>query len=135
LRRRNPALANPLFHPKFAEIVARHCDNVELAQISKTGVGIDALFVVQRMKNNIGVTVGDFLSDLHGMICAPEFCCDLRELMRQCRLTALEFREVPISDRIFALAADGTRPGLRIDLSSGFDAYRRNTPSVKSEQI
>jgi len=135
LRRRNPALANPLFHPKFAEIVARHCDNVELAQISKTGVGIDALFVFQRMKNNIGVAVGDFLSDLHGMICAREFCCDLRELMRQCRLTALEFREVPISDRSFALAADGTRPGLRIDLSSGFDAYRRNTPSVKSEQI
>jgi CelD/BcsL family acetyltransferase involved in cellulose biosynthesis len=135
LRRRNPALANPLFHPKFAEIVAMHCDNVELAQISKTGAGIDALLVYQRMKNNIGVAVGDFLSDLHGMICAPEFCCDLRELMRQCRLTALEFREVPVSDRSFARVADGTRPGLRVDLSSGFDAYRRSTHAVKSEQI
>src|SRR5215470_3347034 len=83
LRRRNPPLANPLFHPKFAEIVARHCDNVELAQISKTGVGIDALLAFQRMKNNIGGAVGDFLSDFHGMICAPEFCCDLREVMRQ----------------------------------------------------
>ena len=135
LRRRNPALANPLFHPKFSEIVARHCDNVELAQISKTGVGTDAFFVFQRMKNDVGVAAGDFLSDLHGMICAPEFCCDLRELARQCRLTALEFREVPISDRSFARAAEGTRPGLRVDLSSGFDAYRRSTPSVKSEQI
>jgi len=51
LRRRNPALANPLFHPTFAEIVARHCDNVELAQISKTGIGIDALMVFQRIEN------------------------------------------------------------------------------------
>src|ERR1700687_1486577 len=101
LRRRNPALANPLFHPKFAEIVARHCDNVELAQISTAGAGIDAFLAFQRTKNNIGVPVGDFLSDYHGLICAPEFCCDFRELMRQCRLTALEFREVPTADRSF----------------------------------
>ena len=135
LRRRNPALANPLFHPKFAEIVARHRDNVELAQISNTGLSIDALFAFERMQNNVGGPVGNFLSDYHGMICAPEFGCDLRELMKQCRLTALEFREVPISDRSFARVAEGTRPSRQIDLSSGFDAYRRNTPSVKSEQI
>lgn len=135
LRRRNPGLANPLFHPKFAEIVARHRDDVELARISKTGVGVDAVLAFQRAKNDIGIPVGDFLSDYHGLICAPEFRCDLRELVRQCGLRSLEFREVPESDRSFARVAEGRRPTRQVDLSSGFDAYRRSTPSVKSEQI
>lgn len=134
-RERNPALASPYFHPKFAEIVARHCDDVEVAEISKTGVGIDALFVYHRTKNNVAAPLGHSLSDRHGMICAPDFFCDPRELLRQCRLTAFEFALVPTSDRTFASAADGTRPSLQIDLSSGFDSYRKKTRAVKSEQI
>ena len=135
LRRRNPTLASPFFHPRFTEIVARHCDNIELAQVSEAGAGIDALLVFRRTKNNVGVAVGDFLADYHGIICAPEFCCDPRELLRQCGLIAFEFKQVLMPGLGFAPTGARLEPSRRIDLSSGFDAYRRNTPAVKSEQI
>jgi CelD/BcsL family acetyltransferase involved in cellulose biosynthesis len=135
LRRRNPTLASPFFHPRFTEIVARHCDNVELAQVCEAGVGIDALLVFRRTRNNVAVAVGDFLADYHGMICAPEFCYDPYELLRQCGLIAFEFKQVLMSGLGFAPTGARIEPSRQINLSSGFDSYRRSTPAVKSEQI
>src|SRR4029077_12366329 len=92
-------------------------------------------FVFQRTENNVGVPVGHFLSDYHGLICAPGFRCDPHELLRRCKLTAFDFGQLPISDLSFSRFAEGTGPSLRIDLSDGFGSYSRSMRAVKSEQI
>ena len=83
LQQTNPDLASPYFHPEFSGIVANACPNVELAIIEEPN-GIAACFPFQRMGGNIGVPVGHFLSDYHGLICEPRYWCDPRDLMRQC---------------------------------------------------
>src|SRR6516162_1826496 len=77
LRRSNPALWSPYFHPKFTDIVSQVLRNVEVAVVGDFN-GTAALFPFQRLPGNVGVPVGHCLSDYHGLICAPGFECDPR---------------------------------------------------------
>jgi CelD/BcsL family acetyltransferase involved in cellulose biosynthesis len=134
LQQTNPDLVSPYFHPKFSGIVANACANVELAIIEEPN-GIAACFPFQRMMGNIGVPVGHFLSDYHGLICEPRYWCDPRDLMRQCRLIAWDFDHLVASQPFFAPYHQSVWPSPQIDLSDGFESYCRETKAVKREQI
>jgi CelD/BcsL family acetyltransferase involved in cellulose biosynthesis len=134
LQRKNPALTSPYFYPTFASIVAQVQDNAELAVIEEDNK-IVALLPFQRMLGGVGVPIGHFMSDYHGLICEPSFHCDPRELMKQCRLVAWDFDHLIASQRCFAPFHREVDPSPQIDLSNGFDDYRREKSCVKTEQI
>lgn len=125
LRRTNPALDSPYFHPKFTGIIAWARPNVELAVIGD-GNGIGAMLPFQRMPGDIGVPAGEHLSDYQGLICAPGFECDPRKLMKQCGLIAWDFDHLLTSQESFEPFHLSIEPSPQIDLSNGFDAYARS---------
>jgi CelD/BcsL family acetyltransferase involved in cellulose biosynthesis len=135
LRRRNPALVSPYFHPKFTGIIAEACANVEVAVIDDGSGEVAALLPYHRMRGNVGVPAGHYLSDYHGLICEPDFDCDPCEVLRQCRLIAWDFDHLIATQRCFAPFHQMIEPSPQIDLSNGFDAYCRQNRSLKKEQI
>jgi CelD/BcsL family acetyltransferase involved in cellulose biosynthesis len=132
--RKNVLLASPYFHPKFAGIVARASNNVELAIIEEENE-VTALFPFQRMSGNTGVPVGHFLSDYHGLICEPSFACDPPALMHQCRLVAWDFDHLIPSQRCFSPFHVSLTQSPQIDLSQGFDAYSKMRGDVRSNRM
>jgi CelD/BcsL family acetyltransferase involved in cellulose biosynthesis len=131
IRLRNPALASPYFHPTFTAIVGQASGNAEIAIIEEDK-GVAALFPFQRMPGNIGVPVGHFLSDYHGLICEPDYWCDPRALLRQCRLVAWDFDHLISSQRCFLPFHESVDPSPQIDLSCGLDAYMRQHAEIKT---
>jgi len=134
LQKQNPALASPYFHPRFSDIVAEARGDVELAIIEESDA-LAAYLPFHRMPGNVGVPVGHYLSDYHGLICEPGYWCDPKDLMRQSGLIAWDFDHLVASQRCFAPFHQSLDISPQIDLSAGFDAYSRQKNVVKREQI
>jgi CelD/BcsL family acetyltransferase involved in cellulose biosynthesis len=134
LRRSNPALWSPYFHPKFTDIVSQVLRNVEVAVVGDFN-GTAALFPFQRLPGNVGVPVGHCLSDYHGLICAPGFECDPRALVKQCGLIAWDFDHLITSQTSFAPFYESIDPSPQIDLSGGFETYFQGQRGLKTEPI
>jgi CelD/BcsL family acetyltransferase involved in cellulose biosynthesis len=133
LQQSNADLASPYFHPEFTRVVARARPDVEVAVVEADGK-ITAFFPFQREDGAIGRPVGGILSDYHGIICAPGFGCDARELVRRCRLKAWDFDHLLASQSFFAEFHHSTDLSPQLDLSQGFDAYNRSVKWIQSEQ-
>lgn len=134
LQQANPALASPYFHPKFTGIVSQVLGNVEVAVIGDFN-GTAALFPFQRLPGNVGVPVGHFLSDYHGLICEPGLECDPRALVKQCGLIAWDFDHLITSQISFAPFYQSVDPSPQIDLSGGFEMYFRGQGGLKTEPV
>lgn len=134
MRRDNPALASPYFHPRFAGIVAASNPPhpVEVATIYDKGE-IAAFLPFHRLENNIGVPVGHFLNDYQGLICRPSFRCDLDDVIEACGLSIFDFDHAVTSQRCFAPFTRSVDPSPQIDLSIG--DYLTTQKAVKSERI
>jgi CelD/BcsL family acetyltransferase involved in cellulose biosynthesis len=134
LRRNNPSLGSPYFHPKFTGIVSsiRRRDT-ELAIIEENDGAIVGLLPFHRLPGNIGVPIGDYLSDYNGLICEPDFKCDMRSVLRQCRLIAFDFYHL-VPQPSFVDFQEETEISPQIDLSGGFAAYAATQKAVKREQ-
>jgi CelD/BcsL family acetyltransferase involved in cellulose biosynthesis len=134
LRRSNPELQSPYFAPEFTQAVAAARDDVELATLADHGE-IVALFPFQREKSGVGVPVGGILSDYQGLICAPGFECDARQLLRNCRLVAWDFDHLLASQRSFAPSHRAQDPSPQIDLSGGFAWYAAERRAAGSDVV
>jgi CelD/BcsL family acetyltransferase involved in cellulose biosynthesis len=134
LQRNNPTLTSPFFHPKFASTVAQAQGNAELAIVEEANKVV-ALLPFQRTSSRVGVPIGHFLSDYHGLICEPSFHCDPRQLIRHCGLIAWNFDHLIASQRCFIPFHQEIEPSPQINLSGGFDAYCREQSCTRSEQI
>jgi CelD/BcsL family acetyltransferase involved in cellulose biosynthesis len=131
MRRKNPALTSPYFHPQFTSIVARQCSNVEVAVIEERNK-IAALLPFQRTSKRIGVPVGRPLSDYHGLISATDCALDARDLIRQCGLIAWDFDHLLASQNCFAAFHEVKARSPQIDLSGSFDEYVKARKEMKS---
>lgn len=134
LRRKNPTLDSPYFHPKFTSIVARACRNVEVAVVEECNKVV-ALFPFQRTSKLIGVPVGRLLSDYHGLISEPNYWLDARDLIVQCGLAAWDFNHLLASQSSFAAFHELLVPSPQIDLSEEFGQYVRTHEEVKSLRV
>lgn len=135
MRRENPDLASPYFHPKFTGIVDNASPrSVEIAVIREKD-GIAAMLPFHRLQNGTGVPVGHFLSDYHGLICRPGFKCDLRKLVKTCGLSIFDFDHALTSQSSFTPFTRWVESSPQIDLSKGADLYLRTQSVVKSKQI
>ena len=135
IRRENPALASPYFHPTFTDIISEACGNVEVAVIGGGGRVIEALFPFQRMPGNIGMPVGSILSDYHGLICVPGFNRAPTEIVRSCKLAAWQFDHLPVAQQCFAPFHRSVARSPQIDLSEGSEAYFQQNKSARGVRM
>jgi len=133
IQQANPTLASPYFHPEFTRVIATVHD-VEVAVI-EDGAQVVAFFPFQRVDTSVGEPVGGVISDYQGLICAPDFACDPRELMQQCRLTAWNFDHLLTSQSSFTAFHHYTELSPQLNLSKGYESYVHERLAAGSEQI
>jgi CelD/BcsL family acetyltransferase involved in cellulose biosynthesis len=133
LRQANPDLRSPYFHPEFTRIMASTRHDVEIS-VLETGGEIVGLFPFHRERGSIGRPVGGMISDYQGIICAPDFSCDPRELVRACCLKVWGFDHLIVSQRFFAPFHVSVELSPQLDLSDGFETYYRNQKSARSKE-
>jgi CelD/BcsL family acetyltransferase involved in cellulose biosynthesis len=133
-QRANPTLTSPYFHPEFTRAIAAVRTDVEIA-IVEEGNRLVALFPFQRHRRDVGIPVGGIISDYHGLICAEQYRCDLREIIRLSRLAIFDFEHCPITQLSFTPFHRYLASSPQIDLSDGYQAYFKARSAVRSEQI
>src|SRR5215469_890031 len=124
IQQANPTLGSPYFHPEFTRVIAAVRDDVEVAVIEEDG-RVVAFFPFQRGRRSVGAPVGGIISDYQGLICSPNFTCDARELIRQCRLVAWNFDHLLASQSSFEVFHDNVESSPQLDLSASYEAYAR----------
>src|SRR5262245_10514755 len=134
LQMSNPDLGNPMFSPDFTKAVAVARRNVEVALL-ETADKLQAIFPFQRITPCLGEAVGGHISDFHGLICEPNFDCDLAELLKRCRLAAWDFDRVLATQSSFTPFHDEYRASSQINLAAGYDNYVIERRAAGSEQI
>jgi CelD/BcsL family acetyltransferase involved in cellulose biosynthesis len=132
-RTANPALSSPFFHPEFSTIVSNWRTNVEVGLVHDDS-GLIGIFPFQRLGGNIGVPVGHFLSDYHGIIAPPDFdYIGARELIKGCGLIAWDFDHLIPAQRLFAPFHEHLSVAAQINTSYSFAQYLDEQKGLKSE--
>jgi CelD/BcsL family acetyltransferase involved in cellulose biosynthesis len=130
----NPELANPCFCPEFTQSVAAVRSNVEIAVVEQGGEVV-AFFPFHRKPGSRAVPVGEIVSDYHGLICRPDFCCDPRELLKACGLVAWDFDRLLASQTSFVPYHKLCEPSAQIDLTQGYGCYAAQRRTAGTRQI
>jgi CelD/BcsL family acetyltransferase involved in cellulose biosynthesis len=134
LRRSNPDLVSPYFHPEFTAAVARAHGDVEVAVIDEGGEPV-GFFPFHRRRFGLARPVGDRLSDYHGVIAAPDAQFDARRLLRACNLTVWPFDHVLAGQTMFQPFVEVETESPILDLRDGFQAYTRSRKRAGSKRI
>ncbi len=134
LQQSNPALVSPYFCPEFTQAVAAVREDVEIA-VLEDGNRVVGFFPYQRGPQDVAVPVGGIFSDYQGLVCAPGFECDPRELLKSCRIVAWDFDHLLTAQTCFAPFHLHTEPSPQIDVSRGYETYAAGRRAAGSEQI
>jgi CelD/BcsL family acetyltransferase involved in cellulose biosynthesis len=92
-------------------------------------------FPFQSQAFGVGKPVGGTLSDYHGAIVDPELEWDAARLVRACGLQAWDFHHLIASQRPFRTYHARTAGSPYMDLSRGFEAYRRARSASGSKAV
>ena len=134
LQESNPDLRNPMFAPEFVQAVASVREDVRVAVIRRGSTTV-GFFPFQCKGVCRGVPVGGIVSDYHGLVCGPNFKCDVRELLRGCGLVAWDFDRLVGSQKAMVSYYRVSEPSAQIDLSNGFDRYARERQRAGTRQL
>jgi CelD/BcsL family acetyltransferase involved in cellulose biosynthesis len=94
----NPTLYSPFFRPEFTQAVARARNDVFVAVVNDG----EAFFPFQRGHFGLGKPVGGPVSDYHGLVAELGYQCNIKALMKACRLRNWDFDHVPAAQTMFA---------------------------------
>ncbi|WTD52884.1 GNAT family N-acetyltransferase [Streptosporangium sp. NBC_01639] len=122
IQKASPSLDNPFLSVDFTLAMGRLRDYVRVAVIEDGGETV-GFFPYERHGFGIGKPLGGFLTTCHGLISVPELKIDPRDLLRACRLSAIDFDHLVAGQPTFAPYETDVRPAPLMDLSGGFDAY------------
>ena len=122
LQETDPLLGNPFLAPEFTQAVGRFRDNVRVAVVTD-GPDVVAFFPYERTALGVGHPVGFGLTDLQGIVAAPDLELDAKALLRACGLSVWDFDHLLAHQRMFAPYHGITWSEPVMDLSAGFDAY------------
>jgi CelD/BcsL family acetyltransferase involved in cellulose biosynthesis len=122
LRLSDPELGNPFLAPEFTLGVGRFRDDVRVAVVEE-GQDVVAFFPFQRGRLGIGHPVGFGLTDLQGIVAAPDLDLDARVLLRACGLGVWDFDHLLAHQKMFVPYQTVRRVEPVQDLSGGFAAF------------
>ncbi|MCW2915649.1 MAG: hypothetical protein JWN52_3717 [Actinomycetia bacterium] len=123
LQQADPLLGNPFLAPEFTLGVDRFRPNVRVAVVTD-GPDVVAFFPYEKQAPGIGHPVGFGLTDLQGIIAAPDLDLDARALLKACGLGVWDFDHLLAHQRMFTPYQTVKRVEPIIDLSDGFDVYQ-----------
>jgi CelD/BcsL family acetyltransferase involved in cellulose biosynthesis len=134
IQQSNPALSSPFFCPEFTLSVASARDDVRIAAIEENG-SLAAFFPFQMPRRRLGEPVGAPMSDYHGIVCAPNFRCNARALLKACGLNAWDFDHLVPGQAFFADFRWRVGRSPFIDLREGLAAYENGHRALGSSLI
>jgi CelD/BcsL family acetyltransferase involved in cellulose biosynthesis len=134
IQRENPLFDSPFFRPEFVQQVAQFRDDVEVAVLEIDGQAI-GFFPFHRLRRHVGWPVGMSLSDMHGVVIAPNVTFDPQQLVRSCRLLAWHFNHVMAAQREFTGHQWFAAHAPYMDLSQGFGHYEQQRRRSGSDLI
>jgi CelD/BcsL family acetyltransferase involved in cellulose biosynthesis len=122
LQESDPLLGSPFLAPEFTQAVGRFRDNVRVAVVTD-GPDVVAFFPYERSALGIGHPVGFGLTDVQGIVAAPDLELDAKALLKACGLGVWDFDHLLAHQRMFASYHTITWVEPIMDLSRGFGAY------------
>ncbi|HZB32942.1 MAG TPA: GNAT family N-acetyltransferase [Streptosporangiaceae bacterium] len=122
LQESDPLLGNPFLSPEFTQAVGRFRDDVRVAVVTD-GPDVVAFFPYERTALGIGHPVGFGLTDVQGIVAAPDLGLDAKALLKACDLGVWDFDHLLAHQRMFASYHAITWVQPIMDLSCGFEAY------------
>jgi len=130
----DPAFDSPFFRPEFTAAVDAIRDDVEVAVLHDGG-GVAGFFPFQRTTPRYARPVGGRLSDYQGVIGRRGVEWDAGELLRACRLSVWDFDHLLVSQPAFERYHRLTDLSPWIDISAGWEAYRKSMRSSGAHEM
>jgi CelD/BcsL family acetyltransferase involved in cellulose biosynthesis len=120
----DPDLASAFFRPEFCQNVDAITGDVEVAVLRLRGEAA-GFWPFQRRSRGVARPVLGRLSEFHGAVIRRGVTWDPAEVLRACGLRAWHFDHVPASDESLAAYRWSLSPSPYVDLSDGYEAYRK----------
>lgn len=137
-QRSDPTFANPFLSPEFTVVTGRFRPQARVAVLSE-GPEVKGFFPFERRGLGGGVPIAAGLTSCQGLVHAPEFDWDPRDLLRACGLAVWEFSSLVDGQRPFEPYQMVRVPSPIMDLENGFDAYlaalRNRSPSLERDLL
>jgi len=125
---------SPFFRPEYTQAVAQARSGIEVAVLEKGGA-LCGFFPFQRRYGNVGRPVGGPISDFQGLIARPGLTIDPNELIRSCHLSAWHFDHLIAAQAAFGAGHWSLAHSPYVDISRGFEAYRRQRREAGSDAL
>jgi CelD/BcsL family acetyltransferase involved in cellulose biosynthesis len=125
LQQADPALANPFYRPEFTQAVAAERRGVDVAVLEKGGEPVGFL-PFERSRWGAGQAVGASINQFQGAIVRRDLNWDPRSVVRAAGLRSWRFDHLLASQTAFARYQYITVDSPFLDLSQGFEHYRRS---------
>jgi len=117
-------LSSPFLHPAYARAAGQVRDDVEVGVITHEG-DVVGFLPFQRSSFGLGVPVGSRLCDVAGALVRPGVPWSPEAFVSGARLRTLRLAGVPSSMKAFQGFQRGSVAAPVLDLSDGFEVYRR----------
>tara|TARA_R110002096_G_scaffold42893_30_gene115424 strand:- start:4222 stop:5367 length:1146 start_codon:yes stop_codon:yes gene_type:complete len=124
IRAANPDLSSPFFAFEYIEGVARFCDGIKVAILYRDGDAF-AFWPFHEIKPGVAGPVGGKIGCMQGVICSRDTQLDGMMLASSCGLHTWKFDHLLASQETFSPFLFDTLESRYMDLSRGFDAYRK----------
>jgi CelD/BcsL family acetyltransferase involved in cellulose biosynthesis len=125
---------SPFFRPEFTQIVASARDDVEVAMLQQAGEVV-GFFPFHRTKSNVGYPIGMMKNDFQGVIARRNVPFSPQWLIESCGLSAWHFSHLISSQEVFRPHYNMLAESPYIDLSDGYDEYRKQKRATGSNLI
>ncbi len=134
LQRADAALANPFFRPEFTQTVAAVRDDVEVVIWEQAGEPVGFL-PFERSSGRVGRPVGSHINEFQGAIARADVSWSPREVVRAAGLRAWRFDHLVANQAAFGPFQYVVADSPYLDLSNGFEHYRKSGTKSTSNRI
>ncbi len=123
LQRADRTVDSPFLGPEYTAAVAAACGNVEVTVMERDGAPV-GFFPFQRYGDRVGRAIATPMSDMNGVVAAPDLQWTAEELLRQSGLSTWHFDHLVASQIQFQHHHAWLDDSMYMDLQDGFDTYQ-----------